>query len=123
MSKRILVIDDKHEIRALVCKYLNKKGFHAFRAKNAWQGILLARRFTPDLILLDINMPLINGFTVLKHLKDNEKTAYIPTIMLTGRSDEDSKERASGLYAEHYITKPFDLEELYAVINKIVGSP
>jgi two-component system response regulator ResD len=123
MPKKILVIDDKHDIRALVCKFLNKKGFLAFRAKNAWQGIRLARRFTPDLILLDINMPLINGFTVLKHLKNNEKTMYVPIIMLTGRVDDESKDKAAGLYAQYYITKPFDLEELYAIIIKAIGTP
>ena len=123
MSKKILVIDDKHDIRALVCKFLNKRGFLAFRAKNAWQGLQLANRFLPDLILLDINMPLVNGFTVLKHLKTSEKTSYIPIIMLTGRDDETSKEKASGLYSEYYITKPFDLEDLYSIIIKILGAP
>lgn len=93
MPKKILVIDDKHDIRALVCKFLNKKGFFAFRAKNAWQGLRLASRFLPDLILLDISMPLINGFTVLKRLKESEKTMHIPIIMLTGRDDDNSKEK------------------------------
>lgn len=123
MPKKILVIDDKHDIRALVCKFLNKKGFFAFRAKNAWQGLRLASRFLPDLILLDISMPLINGFTVLKRLKESEKTMHIPIIMLTGRDDDNSKEKASRLYSEYYITKPFDLEDLYAIITKVVGDP
>ena len=123
MPKKILVIDDKHEIRALVCKFLNKKGFFAFRAKNAWQGLRLANRFLPDLILLDINMPLINGFTVLKHLKTSEKTSCIPIVMLTGRDDDTSRGKASEFYSEYYITKPFELEDLYDTITKIVGSP
>jgi two-component system, OmpR family, response regulator len=118
MLKKVLVIDDEHGIRELVCKFLSKKGFSAMAAKNGWQGLRMAFRFTPDIILLDIGMPWINGFTVLKKLKASEKTVSIPVIMLSGRADEESKLTASSLYNDSYITKPFDLEELESKIRK-----
>jgi DNA-binding response OmpR family regulator len=120
MSKRVLVIDDEHDIRALVCKFLSKRGFSAMPAKNGWQGLRMASRFTPDVILLDIGMPWISGFTVLKKLKSSEKTMSIPVIMLTGRVDDESKMTAASLYNECYITKPFDLEELESKIKEIL---
>ncbi|MBN2121239.1 MAG: response regulator [Candidatus Omnitrophica bacterium] len=120
MPKRVLVIDDEHDIRALVCKFLDKKGFSTVAAKNGWQGMRMALRFTPDIILLDIGMPWINGFAVLKKLKASKKTIAIPVIMLTGRADDESKIKASNLYNECYITKPFDLEELESKIKEIL---
>jgi DNA-binding response OmpR family regulator len=120
VKKKILVIDDEEKLCALVSTFLEKKGFAAVSAKNGKQGIKAARYRAPDLILLDINMPKMDGFAVLEKLKADPKTMSIPVIMLTGRGDEDSKLKAAGLYSEHYITKPFDLEELDAKINQLL---
>ncbi|MFH1875427.1 MAG: response regulator [Candidatus Omnitrophota bacterium] len=89
------------------------------RCRNGKEGIKIAQHRRPDLILLDINMPKMDGFAVLDKLKNSEKTVAIPVIMLTGRGDDESKVKASGLYSEYYITKPFDLEELDAKIKQI----
>lgn len=120
MAKRILIIDDEEKLCALVSTFLEKKGYSAVSAKNGKQGIKAAHYRAPDLILLDINMPKMDGFAVLKQLKSDPKTMSIPVIMLTGREDEDSKLTASSLYSEHYITKPFDLEELDKKINQML---
>ena len=120
MKKKILVIDDEEKLCALVGTFLEKKGYSAVTAKSGKQGIRAARYRIPDLILLDINMPKMDGFAVLEQLKADPKTMSIPVIMLTGRGDDESKLKAASLYSEHYMTKPFDLEELDGKINQLL---
>lgn len=120
MKKRILIIDDEEKLCALVSTFLEKKGYSAVAAKGGKQGIRAARYRAPDLILLDINMPKMDGFAVLEQLKADPKTMSIPVIMLTGRGDDESKLKAASLYSEHYMTKPFDLEELDGKINQLL---
>lgn len=120
MAKKILIIDDEEELCSLVSEFLGKKGFTAISANRGKEGIKIAQRLMPNLILLDINMPKMDGFAVLEKLKNSEKTITIPVIMLTGRGDDESKIKASGLYSEYYITKPFDLEELASKIRQIL---
>jgi len=120
MGKKILIIDDEEKICSVVSAFLGKKGFTAITAKDGGEGIKSAKRFMPDLILLDINMPKMDGFEVLKELKNHEKTMPIPVIMLTGRGDDESKIKAAGLYSDYYLTKPFDLEELASKIGQIL---
>jgi DNA-binding response OmpR family regulator len=120
VKKKILIIDDEEKLCTLVSAFLEKKGYAAVSAKNGKQGLKAARYRAPDLILLDINMPKMDGFAVLEQLKAEPKTMSIPVIMLTGREDEDAKLKASSLYSEQYITKPFDLEELDTKISQLL---
>ena len=120
MEKKILIIDDEQNICNVVSEFLAKKGFTAITATSGKEGIKNANQLMPDLILLDINMPKMDGFAVLEKLKNSEKTISIPVIMLTGRGDDESKMKASGLYSQYYITKPFDLEELASKIEQIL---
>ncbi|MCM8831486.1 MAG: response regulator [Candidatus Omnitrophica bacterium] len=119
MIKKILVIDDEENICKLLDTFLGKKGYIVVTARNGKEGLKNAYKHKPDLILLDINMPKIDGFKVLEKLKNNMKTMSIPVIMLTGRGDDESKIKAAGLYSEYYITKPFDLEDLATKINEV----
>jgi DNA-binding response OmpR family regulator len=121
MAKKILIIDDELEIRSLLSTFLEKKGFAALTAESGKEGIDLANQLKPDLILLDINMPGMDGFAVLVKIKKSKETASIPVIMLTGRIDEIAKISASALSCEDYIGKPFELEDLLGKINKIIG--
>jgi len=116
MGKKILIIDDEEKICSVVSAFLGKKGFTAVTAHNGSEGIKAAQRLIPDLILLDINMPKMDGYAVLEKLKNHEKTIAIPVIMLSGRGDDESKIKAAGLYSAYYLTKPFDLEELASKI-------
>jgi DNA-binding response OmpR family regulator len=121
MAKKILIIDDEPDICSVVSTFLEKKGFTAIAAKRGKEGIGVANNLKPDLILLDINMPDMDGFAVLVKIKNSEGTASIPVIMLTGRSDEIAKISASALSCEDYISKPFELEELLDKVEKIIG--
>jgi len=120
MAKKILIIDDEPGICSVVSTFLEKKGFTAIVAKSGKEGIGAANYRKPDLILLDINMPKMDGFEVLEKIKHSPKTLAIPVVMLSGRGDDESKIKASGSYSEYYITKPFQLEELESKIKEIL---
>ena len=120
MHKTILVIDGSEKSSALVSMFLEKKGYGTICASNGKQGIKAARYRCPDLILLDMDMPRMDGLTVLKKLKSDTKTMSIPVIMLARCGDEYSKIRAASLYSEGYITKPFEPEELATKISQLL---
>jgi len=123
VAEKILVIDDEENLRSLVSTFLEKKGYTVLTAKDGKEGLKTALYHIPDLILLDISMPKMDGYAVLEKLKNNEITLSIPVVMLTGRGDDESKIKASGLYSNYYITKPFDLEALDAKMKQILGTP
>ena len=85
---------------------------------DAKQGLNLAGKIAPDLILLDIMMPRIDGLGVLSRLKKNDKTSNIPVIILSSKDDDEAKMQASELYNEDYITKPFEPQTL---IDKVIS--
>ncbi len=116
--KRILLIDDEEDFCFFIKQNLMiSGGFLVTYATNSDKGISLAKRYSPDLILLDIRMPKRDGFAVLKTLKENPKTLSIPIIMLTAVKDDGARLEASRLYGEDYLTKPVTIEELKAKIN------
>ena len=120
MGKKILIIDDNADVCSTVSEFLGKKGFTAITATSGKEGIRTAHKLKPDLILLDIMMPKMDGFAVLKKLKDSQKTMTTPVIMLTARGDEESKLKASSLYSEYYLVKPFQMEELESKIKTVL---
>ena len=121
MSK-ILIIDDEKDIGGFVKKFLElTPGFRVIVATNGHEGLNLAAREKPDLILLDIIMPRMDGFAVLKALKDNLNTTAIPVIMLTALDTDEAKEKTLSLYHEDYIVKPFKAEELKAKIEDVLS--
>ena len=104
--KCILIIDDEKEYCKLTKINLQGSGeFRVLEAGNGKEGIKLAKKFAPDLILLDIMMPRMDGFEVLQALKKDPKTMAIPVVMLTAKGDDLSKLQASRMYDEDYITK------------------
>jgi two-component system alkaline phosphatase synthesis response regulator PhoP len=120
MTKKILIIDDEEEICEIVKIYLEQLGeFSVLTAHNGIDGLDKAMRTMPDLVLLDICMPLMNGFKVLESLKGNDTTHHIPVIMLTGAPDDEAVISLSVRYGDGCIAKPFDIEELgNAVISR-----
>ena len=121
MKKTILMIDDEKDFCFFVSKNLETTGqFCVKYATNPDMGIRMARTQAPDLIVLDINMPRKNGLEVLKILKNDLKTVSIPVIMLTALSDDETREKASWLYNESYLTKPVSCATLRAEIEKVL---
>ena len=120
MIKKILIIDDEEDFSKLVKKNLELTGeFEVSTAINGNQGLTLVKKTKPDLILLDIMMPGIDGFKVLETLKANMDTIDIPVIMLTAKGDDPSKIRSSQLYDDEYINKPIGAADLKAKILEV----
>lgn len=118
--KRILLIDDEVDFGKLVKMNLELiSNFRVDVATNGKQGISLAKKLKPDLILLDILMPGIDGLEVLKRLKEDKNTMAIPVVMLTAKGDEGSRIEAMRLYDEEYITKPIEAPELKTKIENV----
>ena len=124
MPKKILVIDDEQKIVEICQDYLKASGFEVVSAGDGLQGLALARREKPDLIVLDLMMPGIDGLDVCRNLRREGNT---PIIMLTARVEESDKLVGLELGADDYITKPFSPRELVArvrvVLRRAGGDP
>jgi two-component system alkaline phosphatase synthesis response regulator PhoP len=120
---KILIIDDEKDF----CYFLKFnfeaiKKYKVFIATNGKDGVETAIRKKPDLILLDIMMPRIDGFEVLKSLKENIETTAIPIIMLTALDQDKLKMKANELYSSDYFTKTIETETLIAGIDKVLST-
>src|SRR5688572_17174772 len=116
-GKKVLVIDDTEEIRIIIAESLNLYGFLTLSAEDGASGIEMARKHTPDLIICDINMPNMDGYATLTALREEETTATIPFVFLSGASDKINMRRGMELGADDYLTKPFTHKELMAAVN------
>ena len=117
--KKILIIDDEEEFLEFVKANLELRGdYRVFTAANGEKGMALAEKRKPDLVLLDIIMPVVDGFEVLKRLRACENTKSIPVIMLTARSDDEAMLKALELHDDGYIIKPLKIEELEEKVEK-----
>ena len=111
--REILIIDDEEDFGFFVKANLQMNDeFHVTVATEGKEGLKAAQEQRPDLILLDIMMPKMDGLKVLKKLKENKKTQQIPVIMLTAKNDEASINDAIGSYSEQYIIKPIEMATL-----------
>ena len=121
MDKRILIIDDEKDLCAILKKRLeNITDFEVLIANNGKDGVALAKEARPLLIFLDIMMPEMSGYEVLRRLKKDKDTMDIPVVMLSVLDDKPSKLIASALYGEEYVTKPIEVEKLKEIIEKVL---
>jgi len=115
----VLVVEDNADLREYIKDDL-KSLYHVEEAANGEQGFRKAEKCIPDLIISDVMMPLMDGYKMTKKLRQDEKTSHIPIILLTAKSDKESKLEGLGLGADDYLTKPFDTEELLARIKNLI---
>ncbi|MBK8781340.1 MAG: response regulator transcription factor [Anaerolineales bacterium] len=124
MPKKILIVDDEPQIVEICRDYLKAAGYETVTASNGAQGLSLARREKPDLIVLDLMMPEMDGLDVTREIR---RESDVPIIMLTARVEETDKLIGLELGADDYITKPFSPRELVArirvVLRRVVNSP
>jgi two-component system alkaline phosphatase synthesis response regulator PhoP len=114
MLKTILVVDDKTSIRNLVRDYLEAEGFRVFTAENGQNALYAARHEKPDLVLLDIMMPEMDGYEFIRLFR---RESSVPVILLTAKLEETDKVLGLELGADDYVTKPFGMKELLARIR------
>lgn len=112
MAQRILAVDDEVDVLLIVKTALQSEGFEVETASNGPDGLALAKDNPPDLIMLDVMMPGMTGFEVLRALKQIERTSTIPVIMLTGVSERGKIQEALSSGTTYYIVKPFDFDDL-----------
>lgn len=117
MNQKVLVIDDSEQVHELLDVRLSALGCDLIHATRAAEGLALARMLRPDLVLLDVVMPDVMGFEVLRQLKEIPETQPIPVIFLTVISDSLNKVTGLDLGAVDYVTKPFDIAELQARVR------
>lgn len=120
MTRIILAIDNEKSLLSLLEEMLATSDFNVHKATNGKDGIKFARKFQPDLILLDILMPDMNGYEVLEELKRDDRTSMIPVIMLSGLGDDKAKIKSAELYSESYLTKPFTSDQLLSKIEEVL---
>lgn len=114
---RVLVIDDSSEVNELVGETLKANGYQVFVAEDGLQGVQLAQQCSPDLILCDVNMPLLDGYATLTALRQHASTSTIPFVFLTGLADRLNVRQGMELGADDYLTKPFTNSELLAAVK------
>ncbi len=115
---RILVAEDEQSLNDLLQDALRMDGYETISAKHGLEALRLAREEKPDLIILDINMPQIDGFEVLEKLRKENNN--VPIIVLTARDQKDDKATGFGLGADDFVTKPFGLEELLMRVSAVL---
>ena len=120
MQERVLVVDDDPDILQFVRMNLELEGFDTATATNGRLALDTARELPPDLVLLDVMMPEMDGLTVLRRLRSSPATANVPVILLTAKALAEDRVTGLNLGADDYITKPFDVEELMARVRTVL---
>ena len=117
-KKKILIVDDERDIVKALMIRLQANGYGVVSAFDGAQGLFMAHKENPDLIILDIRMPAGDGFSVAERLRKSADTSAIPIIFLTGSPESNSQQRAQDLGARFYIKKPYDPEELLDAVKR-----
>jgi DNA-binding response OmpR family regulator len=119
---KVLVADDEVHIVMLLKITLEMNGYEVILARDGLEALEKVTSDSPDLILLDIKMPKLNGWQVCEKLKSNEQTRKIPIIMVTAFAQSEARQRSLDLGADDYITKPFESSFLLESIKKVIDS-
>ncbi|MEG2679253.1 MAG: response regulator transcription factor [Oscillospiraceae bacterium] len=117
MARKVLIVEDDSNIAELLHLYLEKEGFQTVVANDGGKGVELFRSEHPDLVLLDIMLPVMDGWSVCKKIRENDKT---PVIMLTAKGEMTDKVAGLEMGADDYIVKPFEMKEVLARIHAVL---
>ncbi len=117
MARKILVVEDDHNISDLIRMYLEKEGFEVYTAFDGGKAVELFRSMNPDMVLLDIMLPVMDGWSVCAKIRETSRT---PIIMITAKSEVFDRIQGLEMGADDYIVKPFEMKELIARINAVL---
>lgn len=118
MAEKILIVDDQYGIRILLTEVLQKEGYTTFQAANGFQAIDITKEQAPDLVLLDMKTPGMDGIEILKRLKQHDET--IKVIIMTAYGELDMIQEAKDLGALTHFAKPFDIDEIRKVVREYI---
>ncbi len=117
---RVLVIDDEPDVRWLLRLSLERLGHDVLLADDGLRGVAVAQRQRPDIIVVDLMMPVMDGHGVLEALAKDERTAHVPVVVLTAKALPEEEERAMAAGAARFLLKPFDPDELAAELGALL---
>ena len=120
MGKLVLVVEDTHENRRLICDLLEVSGYTTIEAKDGKEGVELAKARIPDLILMDLSLPVMNGWEATQRLKEDHRTRLIPIIALTAHAMDGDMQKAIESGCDDYDSKPIDLPQLMVKIETLL---
>ncbi len=118
MSKKVLIVDDEADIRKVVSFRLNKIGYEVLLAIDGQQGLDMIYKDKPDIILLDLHLPVITGYEICRRVKADENLKHIPIIFFSASSGSEIENHTKDYGADDYIVKPFKADDLIAKIKK-----
>ncbi|MGB2706079.1 MAG: response regulator [Candidatus Omnitrophota bacterium] len=121
MAKKVLVVDDEPDVLKIVGFRLKSAGYEIKKASDGQEALDLIKKDRPDLVLLDLRMPVMDGYEVCRRIKSDENLKDIPVIFLTASSGATIKDKAYEYKADDYIIKPFEPEELLRKVKKFIG--
>lgn len=121
MSKRLLVVDDEPNLLLAVAACLRSEGYDVTTARSGKEALMFLAATIPDLIVSDVRMPGIDGFALVRHIRSSERTALVPIVFLTARDQAEDRIEGFQSGVDVYLTKPFEPDELIAVINGILN--
>lgn len=117
MAQRILIVEDNKDNRQLLSQLLKYQGYEVLEATNGEDGIAMAKEHKPDLILMDIRLPVMDGLTAIKTLKHDPETKHIKIIAVTAFAMKGDREVILGIGADGYISKPINTKELAEIVK------
>jgi two-component system cell cycle response regulator DivK len=123
MSKRVLVIEDQEDNRTILRDLLTSTGFEVLEAVNGIEGVEAAARELPDLILMDIQMPEMDGYEATRRIKGEPTTAAIPVIAVTSYALSGDEDKAKAAGCDDYVTKPYSPRALLATVRTWIECP
>jgi two-component system, chemotaxis family, chemotaxis protein CheY len=121
MKKRILAVDDSPSVRQMVKLTLSGAGYEIVEASDGAEGLSKARASTLDMVVTDLNMPVLNGLGLIRELRKLPAYRGVPILFLTTESDPEMKQQAKAAGATGWITKPFQQDQLVAIVRKVLG--
>ena len=119
--KKILVIEDEPDSRMPLSLALKSSGYIVFGAENGEEGLRIFKEEKPDLVILDVMMPVMDGWEVLKRIKAGFKSRKVPVIMVTGRDEDKDKVKGYDYGVDFYVTKPYNIQKLLPIIRDIIS--
>ena len=121
MEEKILIVDDDASILALEERILQRGGYEVLIAVNGMQALRTALDENPDLIILDLKLPLVDGFEICDQLKSNEETGEVPVLILSAKGSEEDKVAAIECGASAYLTKPINAKQLITEVKELLS--
>ena len=121
MSKKVLIVDDEPNIVAALEYLLEKSGYEVSVADNGEEALARVQSFSPDLVLLDVMMPRVNGYEVCRRMRERPDWKHIKIVMLSAKGRDVEVSKGVSLGADLYVTKPFSNVELVAKIGELLG--